>query len=299
MPVAPFEPHLALDDQRAYAWLRDAPPGAVLELPIRGDEPGDTLTFHYWTLQHTHPIVNGYSGYTTGLFSFLSRPSSPLFQHEQLDDVLRACRALGVRYVVAHVPFFDLETSRPTISATIRRSQDQLQAVEDLGSTVVFWLTDPDPLVEAPPNLRPVPASQFTATASHETSGLDRAFDDDLATGWRPGHEQTGTEWIELRLDRARNLGLVRFDMADGGLDDYPRSLVIESAGTDGPFRVLYQGDVVTQLAQGLVHGRVRHVGSTPIAIVLPENDTTTLRIRQTAQSEWAWSIDELSIWER
>ena len=56
----------------------------------------------------------------------------------------------------------------------------------------------------------------------------------------------------------------------------------------------------MTQLTQGLVHGRVRHVGSTPIAIVLPENDTTTLRIRQTGQtSDWAWSIDELSIWER
>lgn len=300
MPVTPFEPHLALDDQRAYAWLSAAPPGAVLELPIQGDEPGDTLTFQYWTLQHRHPIVNGYSGYSTGLYSFLSRPSSPLFQHEQLDDMLRACRALGVRYVVVHAPFIDPETSRTTISTTIRRSQDQLLAVEDFDSTIVFWLADPDPLAEAPPNLRPVAASQFTATASHETRNLDRAFDDDLETGWRSGHEQTGTEWIELRLNRARNLGLVRFDMADGGLDDYPRSLTIESSDPNGPFSVLYQGDVVTQLTQGLVHGRIRHVGSTPIEIVLPENDTTTLRIRQTGQaSDWAWSIDELSIWER
>ena len=296
MPIVSFEPRLAVDDQRAYAGLRAAPPGPVLELPIQGDEPGDTLTFQYWTLEHGHPIVNGYSGYSSPLFHFLAGPSSPLREHEQLDDVLRACRALGIRYLVVHEPFFDLATSRPTISATFNRSQDQLLAVEEFDSTIIFSLAGPDPVVEAPPTLRPVAVSSFVATASHRNTLLDRAFDDDLDTSWQSGHEQTGTEWIELRLDRRRNLGLVRFDMADGALDGYPRGLVIESSDNGETFRSLYEGDVVTQLVQG----RVQHVGRTPIKIILPENDTTTLRIRQTGQtSDWAWSIHELSVWER
>ena len=294
MPIAPFEPRLAVDDQRAYAWLRAAPPGPVLELPIQGDEPGDTLTFQYWTLEHGHPIVNGYSGYSSPLFHFLAGPSSPLREHEQLDDVLRACRALGIRYLVVHEPFFDLATSRPTISATFNRSQNQLLAVEEFDSTIIFSLAGPDPVVEAPSTLRPVAVSSFMATASHRNTLLDRAFDDDLDTSWQSGHEQTGTEWIELRLDRRRNLALVRFDMADGALDGYPRGLVIESSDNGEAFRSLYEGDVVTQLVQG----RVQHVERIPIEIILPENDTTTLRIRQTGQtSDWAWSIHELSIW--
>ena len=84
--------------------------------------------------------------------------------------------------------------------------------------------------------------------------------------------------------------------MADGALDGYPRGLVIESSDNGEAFRSLYEGDVVTQLVQG----RVQHVGRTPIEIILPENDTTTLRIRQTGQtSDWAWSIHKLSIWQR
>ncbi len=84
--------------------------------------------------------------------------------------------------------------------------------------------------------------------------------------------------------------------MADGALDGYPRGLVIESSDNGEAFRSLYEGDVVTQLVQG----RVQHVGKTPIEVILPENDTTILRIRQTGQtSDWAWSIHELSIWQR
>ena len=138
--------------------------------------------------------------------------------------------------------------------------------------------------------------SHFAATTSHENADLDWAFDDNLDTQWRSGAEQNGTEWIELQLDRPRNLGLVRFDMGSGStVTDFPRRVLIESSDDGREFRELYEGDVLTQLLQGLVQDADR----TPIAIVLPNNDTVTLRIRQTGQSSSWWSISELSLWER
>jgi len=133
-------------------------------------------------------------------------------------------------------------------------------------------------------------------TASHENADLDWAFDDNLDTLWQSGAEQNGTEWIEMRLDRPRNIGLVRFDMgAADSITDFPRRVLIESSHDGREFRELYEGDVLTQLLQGLVQDADR----TPIAIVLPDNDTVTLRIRQTGQAINWWSISELSIWER
>jgi len=63
MPVAFLEPH-GRPDREAYAWVRDRPPGAVLELPT-GELADDLLPYQYeyQTFFHGHPIVNGASGY--------------------------------------------------------------------------------------------------------------------------------------------------------------------------------------------------------------------------------------------
>lgn len=296
MPIASFDPRLAVDDQRAYAWLRAAPPGPVLELPIQGDEPGDTLTFQYWTLEHGHPIVNGYSGYISPLFYILKDSSSPLYDLEQFGDLLRACRALGVHYVVVHESRFRQEGLGRATSVAIGRQTDQLQGVVPFGSTTVFWLVAPPDAVNAsPPSLRAVSQSFFTATASHANADLDLAFDDNLETLWQSGRQQDGTEWIEMQFDRQRNLGLVQFDMgADVSVSDFPRRVRIESSDDGQEFRELYEGDVLTEFFRGLVEDADR----TPIAIILPDNDTVTLRIRQTGQSSQWWSISELSVWE-
>ena len=296
MPVLRFEPHLEVADQRAYTWLEAAPPGAVLELPIQGDEPANTLTFHYWTLEHKHPIVNGYSGYISPLFYILKDSSSPLYDLEQFGDLLRACRALGVHYVVVHESRFRQEGLGHATSVAIGRQTDQLQGVVSFGSTTVFWLVAPPDAVNAsPPSLRAVSQSFFTATASHANADLDLAFDDNLETLWQSGRQQDGTEWIEMQFDRQRNLGLVQFDMgADVSVTDFPRRVRIESSDDGQEFRELYEGDVLTEFFRGLVEDADR----TPIAIILPDNDTVTLRIRQTGQSSQWWSISELSVWE-
>ena len=137
--------------------------------------------------------------------------------------------------------------------------------------------------------------SFFTATASHANADLDLAFDDNLETLWQSGRQQDGTEWIEMQFDRQRNLGLVQFDMgADVSVTDFPRRVRIESSDDGQECRELYEGDVLTEFFRGLVEDADR----IPIAIILPDNDTVTLRIRQTGQSSQWWSISELSVWE-
>ena len=106
--------------------------------------------------------------------------------------------------------------------------------------------------MEPPASLGAVSRSHFTATASHENARLERAFDDNLDTKWQSGHEQNGAEWIEMRFDRHRNIGLVRFEMgAEGSITDYPRHGLIESSDDGQQFRELYNGDVLTQLFSG------------------------------------------------
>ena len=169
--------------------------------------------------------------------------------------------------------------------------------IVEFGTTTVFWLAaERQPLPEAPPGLRQVPLSSFTARSSHANRQLVRAFDEDLDTRWLSGQQQTGTEWIEIRFDRVRNLGRVRLDMADRSLGDYPRGLLIESSENGQSFRTLYQGGVLPQLLWALVQNDDR----IPIDIILPDNDTSVLRIQQTDQtSSWYWSIHELSLWEQ
>jgi hypothetical protein len=295
--VVPFQANLGQDDDsRAYRWLSTAPPGAVLELPAVTDEPIDTLRYQYRTLHHRHPIVNGYSGYPTRLFLFLTHPDSPLYEVEQFDDLIAALSNLGVRYIVVHEARFDRPELAQATTAALKRHTAQLAGVIEFGRTTVYWLTAGARGETPAEGLRQIPRSQFGASASSEMSRLERAFDGDLTTGWYSGEVQTGRERIELRFDRPINVGRVRLEMSDQGLTDYPRGVRIEGSADGQAFEPLYEGEVLSQL----LRARVRHVTGTPIDIALPENETTVLRIGQTEQSRVAvWSVHELSVWER
>ena len=85
------------------AWIREAPPGGVVELPIAGPELAPfTLPYQYNTLLHGHPVVNGYSGYGFGLQDFLGGPSTPFRELAQLPHAITALRQIGVRVLVMH-----------------------------------------------------------------------------------------------------------------------------------------------------------------------------------------------------
>ena len=95
-------------DRVAYTWLRNSPPGAAIELEITGMNYFQTTTtlFQLHALEHRHPIVNGYSGWSTQLQELLGARRSPLHEPGHVAEVVRGLRRAGVRYVLLHEATF-------------------------------------------------------------------------------------------------------------------------------------------------------------------------------------------------
>ncbi len=95
-----------------YDWLREQPPGAVLELPANGllvDEPR-TIRQMYYSTRHWHPLVAGYTsyyppGYLDFLLAFHGGPRA-LREGQGVSQVnaenIGMLQDIGVRYVVLH-----------------------------------------------------------------------------------------------------------------------------------------------------------------------------------------------------
>ncbi len=95
-----------------YDWLREQPPGAVLELPANGllvDEP-QTIRQMYYSTRHWHPLVAGYTsyyppGYLDFLLAFHGGPRA-LRERRAMSEVnagnIGLLQDIGVRYVVLH-----------------------------------------------------------------------------------------------------------------------------------------------------------------------------------------------------
>jgi hypothetical protein len=294
MPVVPLEP-LNAADAAAYAWLAERPPGAVLELPVRGREPIHSLRFQYRTLQHRHPIVNGFSGYSSLLLRFLRGSASPLLHEEQMKDLIRGLRWIGVRYMVFHQPLFEDQDFGHATLASIREQAEQLEDVRTFGSTTVVQLRALSP-PSASGSLREIPRHEFAARASQLEDRLPLAFDGDPNTRWRSGRRQSGDEWVEVDFGRPRAVARVRLAM-ERSLRDYPRHLRIESS-PDGERveAVLYDDAVLPKLLFDIAH----RPDPALVDIDLPPNETRVLRLRQLGETRrWFWAIDELTLWER
>lgn len=78
------------------AWLRDAPRGAVLELPWSG--PAEGALYVYWSTGHWQPLVNGFGSFDPRGHLGLGL----LGQRFPSEYTARRFRAAGVRYVVLH-----------------------------------------------------------------------------------------------------------------------------------------------------------------------------------------------------
>ena len=135
--VIRFAPDQNTDRYLAYEWLRRSPPGAVLELPLEGESHNSLYQFA--TLQHGHRVVNGHSGYTTGLLGHLRGAGSPLSEYERYPDFLRALRALGIRYIVTHAAMFERRGDAVATIEAIRQVSDQIIAATDFGDTSSPW----------------------------------------------------------------------------------------------------------------------------------------------------------------
>jgi hypothetical protein len=301
MPLAFLTPH-GRPDRAAYAWVRDAGEGAVLELPAGDLDVGlHSFQYEYQTLFHRHPIVNGASGYTSALQVFLGGAASPLVEPEYFDDGLRALRQIGIRSVVVHpLAFQDVSVGGSIVDLFSRQIGDQVTSEARFPGVVVYrlaeWRSGLVPPTEPDAGERPIPSTSLVATASHANDRLARAFDGNIETRWVSGERQSGSEWIDIAFDRPHDVGRLRILTADRSFGDYPRELVVEAVDNTGAPTILYRGTVVQQLARGLVadplHG--------PIDIALPRNHSSHIRLRQVGRTRiWFWAVDELMLFER
>lgn len=97
----------ALEPAPVYKVIRSAGPGVVLELPLPALNrlPGREAEYMLWSLQHWHPLINGYSGYyPPDYVRTLLRMAA--FPDDQSIDWLRLH---DVRYVVVHQQFYPPE----------------------------------------------------------------------------------------------------------------------------------------------------------------------------------------------
>ena len=148
----------------------------------------------------------------------------------------------------------------------------------------------------AAPAGRRLLATDFHADASDGADRLSLAFDKDGDTRWLTGRPQNGDEWIRIAFDRARDVSAIELQTAARSFGDYPRELLIESAGEDGATRVLYHAPMLVPYGLTLV----LNVPQPALVVSVPPNRTRTLTIRQTGHTRrWFWSIHELAIFER
>ncbi len=290
-------------DTLIYDRLADSPPGAVLELPLwarhHNLDTNHTLQFQYRTLEHGHPIVNGFSGYRVPLVEFLRHGA--VWDERLTGDLLRGLRSIGVRYLIVHEQSLngDRNLARDIVNA-IRAQADQLEDIVTIGPTHLFQIRDVDwPYVPPDKSISrfvPVPLDEVTATASHANPLLDLAFDDNLETRWSTGRPQSGDEWLTLHFDHPRSIAKLRLELTERSWADFPRVLRIESSVDGREFdRILYEDVGLT----GMVSSIPQHQGSAVLDLVLPSTRSRAIRLRQLGSSEpWYWSIDELTLWE-
>ena len=297
VPMRPFDP----SPSAAHEWIRTQPPGAVLEVPLtlRGrPHTAFNVRYQFATLHHGHPVVNGYSGYTTPLFRFLADTSSPLLELNHYAEVVRGLRSLGVRYVVVNTPLYENRSDAEATINALQRQRRQLQATMEFQGTTVFqleeWNEEPEPSAKG---LRELPLSAFHVIPSHGQTRWTRAVDDDPRTRWLSGSRQKGDEVLEVRFDRPRDIAMLRLGMAGRSLRDYPRRLVIEAVDEQGDVARLYRGGVLPQLLHGVLRNNNNWVD---VDIQLRGTNIRTLRVRQMAATRtWHWSINEFSLWSR
>jgi len=294
IPLAEVGPRGHTRDFGLYEWLRDQPAGAVMELPIgRLDGNYRAFVYEYNTLVQHHPIVNGWTGYSTELQQFLGSDASPLRDPDHLGDGLDLLRGLGVRYVIVHPDDFEPRENAPPILDALVAHSSQWIAMRQFGTAYAFTLpAAPD--ATRPPPLQRVDAATIQVTASHSADRLSSLFDRDIDTRWTSGAAQDGSEWIELRFERSVDVRRLRFEVQPRNFRDYPRVLEVDAIAAAAAVP-LFHGPVLMAFGRGLLLNPMR----VPIDVDLPSHPTRAIRIAQTGRAHgvWWWSIDELGVW--
>jgi hypothetical protein len=283
----------------AYEWLRDSPPGGAIELNLTriADLQPYTTSFQLNAVEHKHPIVNGYAGWTTPLQELLGAPSGPLHEHGEMAAALEGLRAIGVRYVLLHrytYRYHPEEAAR--VAAEIDRSGEAVES-HRFGDTSAWRLADVAPVRPGDAAaLAPIDPKTFVLDASQGRDRLGAIADGDIDTRWLTGRPQDGTEWVTATLPRAADIGRVDLDLEDRTALEYPRRVAIDGIDAAGAPHTLFEGSVLPRLIPSVA---ASHGSDIPVSLDLPANQTVTLRIRQTGVSRTSWSVHELRLWKR
>jgi len=313
VPLSDVNPEGEPTRRQAYSLIQRYAPGAILELPIADSSyltaPVATVTaqlaYQYATLWHGRPIVNGTSGFASPLVRLFQGPGSPfVFDRPtaatpdstySLLGGIEGVRRLGVRSIVIHVEDYFLHDVGRRVADEIRGVPGLVLAARRFGSTIVLFLNESTaPEVSFDGNPRRI-APLVPGAASIHPSALPLALDGDLATRWASSQPQRGSEWVEIRLDRPRDVAGLRMSMGRY-VEDYPRRLVVESLAPGRPPVVLFDGSVVPELIGAIV----RDGDVVQIDLALPANQSERLILRQTGASDHVrWSLPELALWER
>jgi len=292
IPVPAFT-ELAAPERAAYEYLRQLPPGGVLELPASPQRFERDSRYQYLTLWHGHRIVNGQSGYVTPLYNFLSGGQSPLNETNRLGDAIAALRAVGVSYLVVHHDGFDERFIAEAWAAVLAAERTQLLSSRRFGDTTIAALL---PASAPAASLgRPISAATIRTQASHSADRLPFLFDGDADTRWLSGLPQQGDEWISVAFDRPRDVSAIRIRMAERSAGDYPRELAVDAVGDTGT-ETVFRGSVLPAFMRGILVD-----GTYPaIDLTLPPNRSLMVRLRQLGSAgRFFWSIHELQLWER
>jgi Bacterial membrane protein YfhO len=284
------------EDRDVTQWLAARPAGGVLDLPMVTDN-FEELHYQYGTLRHGHPLVNGMSGYNSGLQRLFRNPAGPLYDWERPDAVVRMLRAVGIRYVVVHHGDYTREerrTREEEKSVELLRNSGQVVGERQLYGARVFELESRSETSSEPVG-SPIDARLVTITVNQNEERARFLTDGDRDTRWFA--EQDGETAIDVSFSQPTNVAFVELTTAERSITDYPRELRIDVADQNGVTRTLYSAPPYPELIKAFIRD-----GFYPrMNFALPENRAARLRIQQTASlpnRRW-WSIHELRLWKR
>jgi hypothetical protein len=295
IPIAHYSPRGRPEDRAVAEWLRDAPPGAVLHLPIN-NSAFQELHYQYATLLHGHPLVNGFSGWSTPLQELMRQPWMPIYDYPRFAATVRMFRSIGVRYIVVHSTDYNMiRLADGELTGTLAglRGSGQIRSEKHLLDAFGFELEPWPDAVGAREPAVPIPRGEFSVSVSQQTERAAFLVDDDNDSRWMG--TQDGSSWIAARFSQPHDVGRIELQLAARSLMDYPRELQVDTEDRQGHVRTLYRSSPYPEYLAGFLRDRVYPA----LWIDLPHNDTTVLWVREVAtQYNW-WSVHELRLWRR
>jgi hypothetical protein len=265
-----------MDAPKAIDALRREPRDeVVLELPL-GLTERDVGAL-YRSIEHGHPVVNGYSGYQPPHYIVL-QIALARGDWQVLDAV-----AGGRRMLVAIDHGEELNRWTALVSNHPRH-----QLVADDEKWRIFRI-EPLPARTAGFSQRLAIAS---VSANVRAGDVNRVEDGQERTLWSAGQVQRGNEAFTIDLGQERTIDDVRLDLGPY-VQDFPRGLEVDCAGENGEWSRCWQGSPARLAVAGILDDPPR----APMNIPINRPGVRRIRLKQTAVDPTSrWSIAELVV---